>query len=175
MTLSKVRYLILNSKNNKILLFCSPDGLACLSDAAYWHGDGTFHVAAKYFYQLYIIHAWFKNRMIPCAFALMHRRRSSDHVKVLKAYVNEASTTGKIPQKPQIIMTDFDSAAIKAFKQVFSGIISKGFMFHLGQNFMKRLGSIGLKTRYSEDLTFNRWINSVFGCDLVCKVLRRQA
>jgi hypothetical protein len=152
MTLSKARYLILNST----------DGLACLSDTAYWHGDGTFHVAAKYFYQLYIIHAWFKDRMIPCAFALMHRRRSSDYVKVLKALVKEASTTGKI-LKPQIIMTDFESAAIKAFKQVFSGIISKGCMFHLGQNFMKRLRSIGLKTRYSEDLTFKRWINSVFG------------
>jgi hypothetical protein len=86
-------------------------------------------------------------------------------VKVLKALVNEASTTGKI-LKPQVIMTDFESAAIKAFKQVFSEIISKGCMFHLGQNFMKRLGSIGLKTRYSEDLTFNRWINSVFGLAL---------
>jgi hypothetical protein len=84
-TKSGNKFLILNTKNNKILLFCSPDGIACLADTPHWHADGTFHVASKYYYQLYIIQGWFKDRMIPCAFALMHRRRTQDYIKLLKA------------------------------------------------------------------------------------------
>jgi hypothetical protein len=41
------KFLIYNTKNNKILLFCSPDGLTCLSESNCWHSDGTFHVAAN--------------------------------------------------------------------------------------------------------------------------------
>jgi hypothetical protein len=127
------KYLVLNSKNNKILLFCSPDGFACLADSTCWHGGGTLHVASKYFYQLYIIQAWFKNRMIPCAFASMHRRRANDYLKLLKALENGASAIDKV-LSPRYITTDFESAAIIAFKAVVNGIQSKGCMFHLGQN-----------------------------------------
>ena len=87
------KFLIFNSKNNKILLFCSPDGMKCLSESSYWHSDGTFHAAAKYFYQLYI-HSWYNNRMIACACILMHRRRTTDYVKVLKALKKEAIENG---------------------------------------------------------------------------------
>ena len=159
------KYLVFNSKNNKILLFCSPDGFACLADSTCWHGDGTFHVASKYFYQLYIIQAWFKNRMIPCAFALMHRRRAVDYVKLLKALENGASEIGKV-LSPRYITTEIESAAIIAFKAVFNGIQSKGCMFHLGQNIMKRLGVLGLKQNYTDDSEFNRWINNVFALTL---------
>jgi hypothetical protein len=156
------KYLILNSMNNKLLVFCSPDGLDCLAESSCWHGDGTFHVASKYFYQLYIIHAWFKGRMIPCAFALMHRRRTGDYKKILKALVKASSKV----LAPKFITTDFESAAIKGFKAVFSGIQSKGCMFHFGQNLMKRLGVLGLKSKYAEDLKFNQWVNGIFALAL---------
>ena len=48
-----------NKKKNRILLFCSPNGLHILSKSKTWHGDGTFHCAAKFFAQLYTIHAYF--------------------------------------------------------------------------------------------------------------------
>ena len=65
------KFFILNDRY-KIMVFCSPVGLEILSKRNRWAGDGTFHVAAKYYYQLYIIQAYFKERMIPCVFALMH-------------------------------------------------------------------------------------------------------
>lgn len=77
-------FLIYNGKNNKILVFCSDVGLEILSKSERWGGDGTFHVASNYFYQLYIIHGYFMNRMIPCVYALMNRRRETHYDKVLK-------------------------------------------------------------------------------------------
>ncbi|CAF0726446.1 unnamed protein product [Brachionus calyciflorus] len=59
------KFLILNRKN-KILVFASSDGLECLSKCEFWAGDGTFHVAAKYFYQLYIIHGYYESNDSMC-------------------------------------------------------------------------------------------------------------
>ncbi|CAF1098272.1 unnamed protein product [Brachionus calyciflorus] len=63
-------------------------------------------------------------------------------------------------------MTDFELAAIKAFKETFPGVKNKGCMFHFGQNIMKYLSSIGLKSNYIEDTDFKQWINSIFALAL---------
>ena len=75
-------------------MFASPDGIECLSNSENWHADGTFRVAAKYFYQLYVIQVWYKFRMIPCAWVLMNRRRKEDYVKVLKELNKAALAIG---------------------------------------------------------------------------------
>jgi hypothetical protein len=43
------------------------------SKASHWYADGTFNTAAKHYYQLYIIHAYVNNHMVPCCFGLMKR------------------------------------------------------------------------------------------------------
>ena len=48
-----------NKKKNRILLFCSDSRIKILSQSGTWHGDGTFHCSAKWFAQLYVIHAYF--------------------------------------------------------------------------------------------------------------------
>ena len=60
------QFLIYKSRNNSKLVFCSKIGLEILSKSSDWHADGTFHVATKFYYQLYVIQAYFKKRMIPC-------------------------------------------------------------------------------------------------------------
>jgi hypothetical protein len=54
------------------------------------HGDGTFHSAAKYFSQLYILHGWLAERMIPAAFILMKRRRAKDYNEVFEVLLKES-------------------------------------------------------------------------------------
>ena len=58
--------------------------------------------------------------MIPCAYALMHRRRTKDYEKVLLALKQEGLKHG-LNLQPKQIMTDFELAAIKAFKILSSG------------------------------------------------------
>ena len=55
--------------------------------------------------------------MIPCAFILMANRRRRDYVKILRALVREAKTSG-LNLRPETIMTDFETAAIMAFQSV---------------------------------------------------------
>ena len=91
-THSGLKYLMYDNKQKtkRIMIFCSPIGLRILARALFWHGDGTFHTAAKYFTQLYILHGWLSNRMIPSAFILMNRRRTKDYNEVSKAILAEA-------------------------------------------------------------------------------------
>ena len=110
-------FLIYNAVFNRMLVFCSPDGLKCLAASTCWHADGTFYTASKYFYQLYVIQVWYKNRMIPCAWILMNRRTTEDYVSLLNELVKAATANGQV-LKPKTIMLDFELAAINAFKQV---------------------------------------------------------
>ena len=71
-----------NERSRRLMLFCSLLGLLILSLCEKWHADGTFHTASKYFGQLYIIHGWYKHRMIPCAWILMKKRKTIDYKKV---------------------------------------------------------------------------------------------
>jgi len=66
---------------NSMLVFGSRIGLEVLSKSTSMHGDGTFYVAAKYFYQLYLLHGWYNYYMIPCAWISMTKRRSVDYKK----------------------------------------------------------------------------------------------
>jgi hypothetical protein len=57
------KFLILNKKN-KLLVFASPTQIEALSKATHWYADGTFRSASKFYYQLYILHAYVNNFMI---------------------------------------------------------------------------------------------------------------
>jgi hypothetical protein len=78
-------FVIKVKSGNKIVIMATPKAFEILSKAEQWHVDGTFHVAAKYYHQLWIIHAWIDGLMVPCAYALMHRRRARDYEIVLRS------------------------------------------------------------------------------------------
>jgi hypothetical protein len=92
----------------------------------------------------------------------MHRRRTKDYEKVLLALKQEGLKHGLYLQ-PKQIMTDFELAAIKAFKNSFIGIKS---LFHFGQSLMKHLANIGLKKRYEDNEDLKKWLNRLFSLAL---------
>jgi hypothetical protein len=94
----------------------------------------------------------------------MHRRRTQDYVKVIKAIKKAAAAHGR-NLNPASISTDFEIAAINAFKAEFPAIETKGCLFHLGQSLMKKLAAIGLKKSYEDD-NFKSWVNSIFALAL---------
>jgi hypothetical protein len=99
------RFLLLdNQKNpNRILAFSSDLGIKILSGSTHYHGDGTFRTAAKYFGQLYVLHAYYpdldkwvdsdtvwRKRMFPCLWAFMKRRRMKDYEQIWTALQAQA-------------------------------------------------------------------------------------
>ncbi|CAF1029459.1 unnamed protein product [Brachionus calyciflorus] len=82
----------------------------------------------------YILHTqtWFKQRMIPCLFILMERRRTKDYGDILKALKRAAA-------RYELIL-DLELAAIKAFN----------------------ISRLGFKSEYDDNVEVNLWFGRLF-------------
>ena len=58
-------------------------------------------------------------------------------------------------------MTDFELAAVNAFKYHFPGLKFKCCFFHLGQNFYKKIVNLGLKEQYQNDESLRIWVRMI--------------
>uniref|UniRef100_A0A2S2QRY9 MULE transposase domain-containing protein n=1 Tax=Sipha flava TaxID=143950 RepID=A0A2S2QRY9_9HEMI len=120
-------YEINGPTKNRILIFCTSEGLKLMSASEHWFADGTFKSAHSIFTQIYTIHVLKYNTVIPVVFALLPDKSTATYsylIKTLKSH---------IPLNPKTIMTDFEQSAILAFKENFPNIISRGCHFHLSQ------------------------------------------
>ena len=160
------KFLLYQSKNNKLLVFRSAIGLEILSKSDHWGADGTFYTAAKYFYQLYVVSGYYEKRMIPCVWALMNRRRKKEYNVVLES-VKKAAKKIKIKLSPKTVMMDFEKAAMNSFEEMFPGIIIKLCLFHFTQNIFRNLVNYGFKIAYSKEEKIKQWFKSFFVLSLV--------
>ncbi|XP_048254795.1 uncharacterized protein LOC125381649 [Haliotis rufescens] len=66
------QFLLINDgDDNKILGFSTTSNLRFLCAADTIYGDGTFYVTPRLFYQLYTLHAFVTNKMVPLVFLLL--------------------------------------------------------------------------------------------------------
>ncbi|CAF1109257.1 unnamed protein product [Brachionus calyciflorus] len=85
---------------------------------------------------------------------------------VLTALLKEAKNH-KIRLEPKYIMTDFELAAINAFKEAFPNIENKGCLFHLCQSFMKKFSELKLKKDYENNEEVSNWFKTVCSLAIV--------
>ena len=151
-TSNKERFLITDSRNEKdrSIVFSSKTGLEILSASKRWHADGTFETSTKFFYQFYIIHAWFKGAMFPCAFILLTGKDFAIYKMMISKLIEEA-LLNKFVLKPEEILIDFEHAAIKAFTHYFPDVTIMGCFFHFGQCLYRNLCLHGMKSQYAND------------------------
>ena len=96
----------------------------------------------KGFYQLYLIHAFYEENMIPCVFCLLTGKGKNDY-KSLFMQLKEAPLNITLELKPMLIMVDFELAAMNAFKYHLPTITVLTCLFHLRQSFYRKLVEIG--------------------------------
>ena len=63
--------------------------------------------------------------------------------------------------EPQEILLDFENAAQNAFKLAFPNAIVKGCQFHLSQAVLRKVGQLGLKNQFENDVDFNLLVKSL--------------
>jgi hypothetical protein len=129
-----------------LLMGCS-DLLDGLARAPLWLADGTFKVVPNLFFQLYSIHFQFVTGINPAAvYCLLPNKTRTTYDRVfrqLKLLIPTAS--------PDVIMTDFETAAMSAFKDAFPDAQITGCYFHLTQSVLRKVNEIGLKVPYETD------------------------
>jgi hypothetical protein len=151
-----------------MIIFTSDNCLKILSKSQKWQSDGTFQVVPrpKGFYQLYIVHGYYKVYLLPCVYALL-TGKDENHYKSLIFQLKEAALNVGLELKPTYLMIDFEKSTMNAFKYHFPAIIIICCFFHLSQNFFKKLVECGFKSQYSTNNDLKTWFKKIIALSLV--------
>jgi hypothetical protein len=135
---------------NRTLIFSTRRNLDLMSQCPHWYCDGTFKTTPPLFSQIYTIHGVKFNNVIPTVFVLMSERSTNSYVRVLTEINNLRANL-----RPLSIMTDFEHAALLAFRRVYPDAEQRGCFFHMSQCIWRRLQQIeGLQDKYTIDPEF---------------------
>ena len=69
--------------------------------------------------------------------------------------------------KPVYLMIDFERSCMNAFKYHFPAIIITCCLFHLAQNFFKKLVECGFKSQYGSNTDLKKWFKKVIALSLI--------
>lgn len=133
--------------NKRCIIFTTTRNLALMSECPNWYADGTFKATPPLFNQIYTIHAVKYSNVIPTVFVLMTDRNTTSYVRILME-LNKLNPG----LKPLTVMTDFEHAALLAFKTVYPDTAQRGCLFHMSQCLWRRIQQIGeLQQQYKSD------------------------
>ena len=130
-------------------IFASDVDLEFLSDCEHWFADGTFRVTPAGYAQVYTVHGFSHDRTFPCVYALLSGKTEEIYTDLFQRLLQLRNDLN-----PVSIMTDFELAAINAFKSTFPDVTVSGCMFHLGQCMWRRLQDLGMVARYNTEPEF---------------------
>ena len=114
--------------------FASDEQLNVLQSTDEFLVDGTFKVVPEIFYQLYIIHAVYRQHVVPVIYALLHRKTAETYQRLINEILKFAPCWN-----PRLFMLDFEQASINALKSSFPTTSLSGCFFHLKQSFHRKL------------------------------------
>lgn len=150
----------------RIVVFGTEKNLDILRSCGFWMADGTFKVAPEIFYQIYTIHGLISGESIPLLFAFVPNKRKATYSYLCKRIfhrlsrdeVESGSTKPWCDVAPDVIVTDFEQAAIAAMNETFNGGIEPvmeqestmlhGCYFHLWKNIREHVAESGYKRLY---------------------------
>ncbi|CAF0928710.1 unnamed protein product [Adineta ricciae] len=114
--------------HDRILIFASPEQLQILQSSEEFLVDGTFKVVPEIFYELFIIHAVYRNYAVPVIYALLRRKNTDTYQRLIDEILKIAPNWSS-----RLIMMDFEQASINPFQTKFPIIHLSGCYFHLRQ------------------------------------------
>ncbi|XP_072153351.1 uncharacterized protein [Bemisia tabaci] len=152
--------------DNRFLIFTTEGNLRILSTSRLIYGDGTFKTVPQQFMQLYTIHGSFQGHVFPLVYVIMERKTQESYTAMLQQLLNIA---GEIAIAPEYVLTDFEQAAINAFRAAFPDAILRGCLFHFSQSIWRNIVSRGLRGAYMdrENPDRRRQMQQFFGLPFV--------
>ncbi|CAF1541239.1 unnamed protein product [Adineta ricciae] len=112
--------------------------------------------AARFFFQLFAIHASYRDHVIPVAFVLLPSKKEQIYQKMLD------EIRQMVPAwQPRKVMMDFEKATQNVFERTFPGIELSGCYFHFCQNVLRFLQNHGFKQNYETDVMFADSIHKI--------------
>ena len=114
-----------------------------LQSSPSWLADGTFKLSPKMFYQLYTVHIQGPGIAPAYVYGFLPNKTQSTYKLFLDILLSLFPNAA-----PDKILIDFELAAMKAFEKALPNATISGCIFHLSQNFIRKIGEIGLNNLY---------------------------
>ena len=106
----------------------------------------NFKIIAQKLYQIYILHVYVLGIAPACLYALLPNKTEKTYSRLLDALVTFAPDC-----KPDKVLLDFEIAPVNAFQKHHPASMLSGCYFYLTQNFVRKIGELGLKKLVSEN------------------------
>ena len=157
---------VIGNENGLVIYSCVTN-LRHLCQAETILGDGTCFVSPRYFCQLYTIHGYFNHHYVPLVFCLLPRKTCDIYELTLQKISGHCKEFG-FTLAPKHVLLDFERAARVAFQNVFPSASALCCRFHFAQAVMKKIGSIGLKSKYTDkDSETSHWLKQFFALPML--------
>ncbi|KAL3108992.1 hypothetical protein niasHT_012554 [Heterodera trifolii] len=108
--------------------------------------DGTFKVAPAAWTQCFVIGAFVNRRLALCVHALLPGKQRKYYEEALNAV-----KTVIAPNAPAHIISDFETATIRAMRETFPAAKLTGCLFHMSQSVFRKWREMGLEELYAND------------------------
>ena len=112
--------------------------------------DGTFDTAPLFFVQIFTIHVFVGEKLIPLIYCLM-ARKSREAYKKLFRVLKDKAIENQVHLEPQFITIDFESGLIPAINSEFPSVEIHGCYFHFCQAIHRKIRHVGLALSYQEN------------------------
>ena len=134
---------------NRILIFGRESISKWIAQVDKVYVDGTFSLAPKLFYQLFVILGERSGFVFPLCYALLPNKAQETYSRMITLLL------GAWPElNPLKISLDFEIALMSAFQCAFPQAEIQGCFFHLAKSMKRKVAKLGLLKRYKEDPDF---------------------
>lgn len=140
-------FLLINNSQKELICFSCIRNLNVLCETQKLYVDGTFKSCPKYFTQIFTLHGFVNDLYIPLVFFLLPDKSTNTYTNMFKALV-EKCESHNLHLCPNEMYIDFEVAIHNAARIVWPTINIKGCRFHLGQNWWKKIQTLGLSRQY---------------------------
>ena len=144
MTLQNETFLQANDgDDDKILIFASRRHLSSLANTKNVFCDGTFYCAPQLFAQMYTIHGEVCGHSFPLLYSFLPNKSNETYQRLFEK-VRDLLNLHNFHIRWEKVLTDFETAAQRAFATVFANVSLKGCNFHYGKALWRKIQALGL-------------------------------
>lgn len=137
-------FLLFNTEGETIIYaFATEEFLKILCECDKIYMDGTYAAAPNLFMQLYTIHGFYKEQMLPLIYVLLPNKKAKTYQIMLNLIVAE-SKRRNLTFQPKEIQIDFEQAVVRAIRSVLPKTSVKGSFFHYTQSIWRNVKKNGL-------------------------------
>lgn len=159
-------YLGRNRNERRLLLFASDFGLRVLASSLVWSADGTFACCPSQFQQLYLIMCVVNGTagegqfFFPAAWCLLQQKDMITYMTLFAEIRNLLLERGLSPRVREV-HTDYERAAINAFRSSFAECRIVGCHFHFSQCVWRWIQDSGYVIAYKSVPDFRKFIRLI--------------